>query len=145
MFGHQPQPEQPAPVLTEQRHVVQVEVVQDQLAHPLDVAREGVVLQCERLVRPPEPDHVRRHAPDAGVGEDRDHVPIEERPRRLAMQQERDGSVGGTGVDVRHPQRAAVAVRHLGVRRRPREVRQVGEALVGRAVGLHPASVAVLG
>ena len=111
VLGHQPQPEQPAPVLTEQRHLVQVEVVEGQLAHPLDVPGEGVVRQRERLVRPPEPDHVGRHAPDAGVGEDRDHVPVEERPRRLAVQQQRDRSVGGTGVDVRHPQRAAVAVR----------------------------------
>ena len=141
VLGHQSQPEQPAPVLAEQGHLVQVEVVQDQLTHPLDVAGEGVVRQCERLVRPPEPDHVGRHAPDAGVDEDRDHVAVEEGPRRLTVQEQRNRPVGGTGVDVRHPQRAVVAVMHLGVRRRPREVRKVGEALVGRPIAVHSRSL----
>ena len=93
MLGHQPQPDQPAPVLADQRHVAQVEVVEGELAHPLDVPRERVVRHRQRLVGPAEPDQVRRDAPDPGVGQHRDHVPVEERPRRLAVQQQRDRPV----------------------------------------------------
>ena len=94
VLGHQPQPEQPAPVLSDEGDVAQVEVVHDQpRAH--STWRAKVWSPCERLVRPPEPDHVGRHAPDAGLGEDPDHVPVQERPRRLAVQQQRDRPSAG--------------------------------------------------
>ena len=51
VLGHQAQPDQPAPVLADQRHLVQVEVVEGQLAHPLDVPRERVVRQSRAACR----------------------------------------------------------------------------------------------
>ena len=64
VLGDQPQPDQPAPVLADQGHLAQVEVVEGQLAGPLDVPGVGVVARRQRLVRPAEPD--RGPAPRTG-------------------------------------------------------------------------------
>jgi hypothetical protein len=61
VLADQAQADQPAPVLAHQRDVGQVEPVEEQLAHPLDVAGEGVVGALGRLVRSAEADQVGRH------------------------------------------------------------------------------------
>lgn len=45
------QPDEPAPVLPEERGVAQIEVVDDRRLHPRDVSRVGVVRRLGRLVR----------------------------------------------------------------------------------------------
>jgi hypothetical protein len=88
VLGQQAQPQQPAPVLADQRHVGQVEAVEQDRPQPLDVARVGVVLDRGGLVRPPEADQVGDDAPEAGFDQHRRDVPVEVAPRRLAVQQQ---------------------------------------------------------
>src|SRR5207302_9469268 len=67
----------------------------------------------------------------------------EEAPRRLAVQADDDRSAGRAGVDVPDPQRAAaIAGRHLDVRRFEVEIGQVGEAAVRSAQDVHGADTA---
>ena len=73
VLGDQPQPDQPAPVLADQRDPGQVEGVEDQRAHPADVPRVGVVAAGRGLVRAAEADQVGRDDPQPGVDEHRDH------------------------------------------------------------------------
>ena len=119
------QADQAAPVLAEERHVVEVELVEQQAAHPLDVAGVGVVAALGRLVRAAEADQVGGDAPQSGVDQHRDHRPVEEAPRRLAVHEQHDRAVGRALVEVVHAQRAAVAVGHLDVVRRERRSRAV--------------------
>ena len=51
VLGDQPQPDQPAPVLADQGDAAQVEDVEGQRAHPLDVAGVGVVLAARSACR----------------------------------------------------------------------------------------------
>jgi hypothetical protein len=63
VLGHQPQAEQPTPVLAEQRDVGEVEPVEERRPQPLDVPGVGVCRVVDRLVRPAEPDEVGRDDP----------------------------------------------------------------------------------
>jgi hypothetical protein len=85
----QAEPDQPAPVLSDQRDVVQVQLVEGQRADPLDVPGVAVVGDACRLVGAPEADQVRGDRADPGIREHPDHVAVEERPARLTVQQQR--------------------------------------------------------
>ena len=80
-----------------QRDVAQVEVVEHQLPQPLDVAGVGVVGRCGGLSERPKPTRSGATHRMPGVGEHRDHVAVEERPRRLAVQQQPTGPSAGPG------------------------------------------------
>jgi hypothetical protein len=99
VLGDQAQAEQPAPVLADQRHVGQVERVEQHRAEPLDVPRVRVVLDGGGLVGPAEADEVGHDAPEAGLDEHRHHPAVEVAPRRLAVQQQHRRA--GALVDVR--------------------------------------------
>ena len=60
VLAHQAQADQAAPVLADQGDPSQVEPVEEQLAHPLDVAGKGVVAALGGLVGAPEPHQVGR-------------------------------------------------------------------------------------
>jgi hypothetical protein len=138
VFGGQAQADEAAPVLPDERDATQVEGVEDQCPHPLDVPGVAVVGHLGRLVRAAEPDEVRCDHPQAGRYQGRDHRPVQERPRGLAVQQQHRLAAGRAGFDPGHPQRqTAVGIRHLGVPRLVPEVGKSGEAVVGRAEGLH--------
>ena len=122
MLGEQAKPDQPAPVLADQGDVAQVEVVEDQLAGPLDQPGVGVVGLVDRFVGAAETDQVGHHAPNPILDEHPDHVPVEERPRRLTVQQQRYRPVGRSRVDIGHAQGATVGISDLGVCRLPGEV-----------------------
>ena len=110
VLAHEAQADEPAPVLAHQRDVAQVEPVEEELAHPLDVAGERVVAALGRLVRAPEADQVGRDDLQPGRGEDRDHRAVQVGPGRLAVQQEDHGRLRVALAQVVHPQRAALAV-----------------------------------
>ena len=98
---------------------------------PLD--RAGVCLvrvpiRISRLVRAAEAEVVRRNA-TRSAGELADHFPVEERPRRLAV--EKQHRVAGADVDVVHPQAVLVEVARLEV-----PPRQVHELRIRRAIGV---------
>ena len=56
--------------------------------HPVHVPLVGVVLPLRRLVAPAESHQIRRDHAVPGRREHRDHLAVQERPRRLAVQQE---------------------------------------------------------
>ena len=66
VLGGQAQADQAAPVLADERDAAQVEHVEGERAHPLDVAGVGVVLDRGRLVRAAEADQVRRDRAQPG-------------------------------------------------------------------------------
>ena len=115
MLADQAQADEPAPVLADQRDVGQVEPVEEQLAHPLDVTGEGVVGALGRLVRSAEADQVGGHDLQPGTREHGNHLAVEVRPRRLAVQQQHDRRRGIALPQVVHPQRAPFGVGHVGV------------------------------
>jgi hypothetical protein len=137
MLGGQPQPDQAAPVLSDQSHPLQVQLVEHQLAHPLDVARIAVILDAGRLVRAPEADQVRANDAVPGCGQHRDHLSVQERPRRLAMQQQDRVGVGRAVLHPGHPQRVAFVVGNVGIMCGIREFRQSGEPVVRCAQPQH--------
>jgi hypothetical protein len=103
VLAHQAEPDQAAPVLPHQRDALQVEVVEQRLAHPLDVAGERVVLPRRRLVGAAEADQVGGDAAQPGVDQDRDHRAVEEAPRWLSVQEEDHLARGRTLVEVVDP------------------------------------------
>ena len=130
MVGHDPPADQAAPVLPEERHVLQVEVPQ-QFAHPGDVAAVGVGVLVHRLVRPAEADQIGHDHTAPGGHQRRDHRPVEVAPHRLAVEQEYGLAVAavpfvGRGIHVRHPQAAF----QREVAGRPRVVGDGGEAVL---------------
>ena len=95
VLADQAQADEPAPVLADQRDVAQVEPVEEQLAHPLDVAGEGVVGALGGLVRAPEADQVGGDDLQPGCGEHRDHRAVEVGPGGLAVQEQHDAGPSG--------------------------------------------------
>ena len=71
------QTDQAAPVLTEEGDPVEIEQIDDQLAHPRHVAGIGVVAPCGRFVGAAEADEVGRHNPVTGGDEGADHAAVE--------------------------------------------------------------------
>jgi len=132
MLGHQPQPDQAAPILSHQGQPAQVEPVEGERADPLHVARVAVVRDLGRLVRPAKPGQVGRDHPQSGVGEHRHHRAVKERPARLAVQQQHRLAVGRPGLHIGQPQLADV-----GVARRVPEAGQPGETFLRCAQHLH--------
>ena len=128
VFGEQAQTDEATPVLTEQGHVLQVQHAEQRAAHPLDVPGVRVVTDLTWLVRTPETDEVGSDDTAARACEHPDHLAVEERPRRLAVQADDHGPVRRTVGHVGHPQRArAVAALDLDVARFEVEVGQVGK------------------
>jgi hypothetical protein len=93
------------------------------------MAVEGVPADLGRLVRAPEADVVGRDDP-RGPRKQRDHLPVEERPGRLAV--EAENRLAGPLFDVVHPQPVMLQPVRLEV-----VADQAREALVGRAVDAH--------
>ena len=132
-----PQSDEPAPVLPEERDVTQVEVIEQQLAHPLDVAGVGVVALLGRLVAAPESHQVGGDHPVSGGNQRGDHVAVQVAPRWLAVHQQDRRGVGRPLVEVVHPQRAAFAVGDVGVVRFERIPVESVESIVRCAQRLH--------
>src|SRR5439155_18540280 len=105
--------------------------------HPVDMALVGVVVARYRLVGAAESDEIGGDGAEARAGDHGDHLPVEVRPRRLAVEHEHRRRVARALVDVVHAKRAAVAVGNFDVVRLERIAGQVGESLVGRADELH--------
>ena len=102
------------------------------LAHPADVPFVGVVLPLVGLVAPPESDEIGRHDAVPVLDEAGDHLPVQEGPRRLAVQEKHGRGAAGALVDVVHAKAA-----HLDVPRLEGKAGQVAKALVGRAKDVH--------
>ncbi len=144
VLGDQTEAEQRAPVLAHQREARQVELVEQRLAEPVDVALVGVLRTRRRLVGAAEADQVGCDAPVTGGGQHRDHVAVQVAPRRLAVEQQQRLArlrVGARLVDVvdAQPVAAAIAGVDLDVVRVVRVPGEVDEAVVGRAQALHGA------
>ena len=137
VLADEAQADEPAPVLAHERDGTQIEPIEEQLAHPFDMAGERVVDAFGRLVRAPEPDQVGRHDLQPGRREDWDHLAVEVRPRRLAVHEQDDGRRGVALSQVVHPQGAPLGVGDLGIVRGEAISGQVGEAVVGSAQRLH--------
>ena len=128
----EPQPDRAAPVLDDDGRLAQVELVGEALdRRVVEVVR--VVLDPGRLVRATEAEVVGRDRA-RGAGDRRDHLAIEECPRRLAVEHEH--RIARALVHVVHPQAVL-----LDVPRLERVVREPVEPLVGRAVDLHEVSL----
>ena len=125
MLHRQPHPDRPAPVLDDDGQPLEPQRL-DETEDGTVVPVERVPVAVGRLVRPAEAEVVgsddARRARQAG-----DHLPVEVRPRRLAVQAEH--GIALTLVDVVHPQPVLVRVSGL-----EREVGDRREAFVGRAV-----------
>ena len=108
-----------------------------QFPHPFDVACIAVVLDASRLVRATEADQVGADDAVPGRGQHRDHLAVEEGPRRFAMQHQHRVGVGRAVLHPSHPQRATLAIGNIGIVCNIRKFRQPGEPIVGCAQRLH--------
>ena len=88
MLGHQPQADEPTPVLADKGQAGEVEPVEERFAHPVDVALVRVLGAGRRLVGPTETHQIRGDAPEAGLDDDRDHLAVQVAPRRFAVHQQ---------------------------------------------------------
>ena len=88
----------------------QIQTIEQEGAHPLDVPRVGVVRSLGRFVRSPETHQIRRDDLQAGLRQHRDHRAVQVRPGRLAVQQQDDGCVGRAFAHIVDPQRAPFAI-----------------------------------
>jgi hypothetical protein len=127
LLDRQAEPDRAAPVLHDDREVVQVELLH-QPDDRAEVEVVGVVLLAQRLVGAPEAEVVRGDRPRARheLGK---HLPVEVGPRRLAVQEQHGRAVAL--VQEVHPEALL-----LDVVGREGVSRQGVEALVGRAVGV---------
>jgi hypothetical protein len=142
MLGEQAQPDQTAPVLADDGDAAQVQHVEGERAHPLDVPRVAVVAGFGGLVGAPEADEVGGDRAQPGVGEHGHHRPVEERPGGLAVQQQDGRPFDGPVRDPRDAHAAAVGIGDVGVLGGVGEVGEIVEPLVGGAEGAHPAILA---
>jgi hypothetical protein len=94
------------PVLDDQRQSAQVELLDEPEDRPV-MAVEREPAHVGRLVGAAEAEVVGRHHP-RGAGKPRDHLPVQERPGRLAVQAE-DG-IARTLVEVVHAKTVLVEV-----------------------------------
>ena len=85
MLDCQPEPDRPSPVLHHHGETLEFELV-DEALDRLGVPVVRVPVAIHRLVGPAEPEVVRRDAPRVRR-EHGDHLAVQERPRRLAVQQ----------------------------------------------------------
>jgi hypothetical protein len=115
VLAHQTQADETAPVLAHQRDVREVQPVEQQRAHPLDVAGVGVVAPFGWLVRSTEAHEVGSHDLQPGLREDGDHLAVQIRPRRLPVQEEHHRSLRITLTQVMHPQRTPLPILHLDI------------------------------
>jgi hypothetical protein len=81
----QGQPEQSAPVLTHEQDAIQLQPLDESHQHRA-VPVERVPRGIGRLVRATEANEVGGHHAHTGAGEHRDHVAVQVRPRRIAVQ-----------------------------------------------------------
>src|SRR5664280_2775651 len=137
VLGNQPQPDEAAPVLADQGHLGQLEVVEEEAPHPLHVAGEGVLGARCRFVRAAEAHEVGCDDPQTASGERRDHVTVEVAPRRLAVEQEHDRAVSRAFVEVVDPPGAAVLIVNDCVVGLEGEAGQRLEAVVGGSEDFH--------
>ena len=132
VLDREPKSDRPAPVLDDDGRVAQVELVGEALDRRV-VEVVGVVLDPRRLVRAAEAEVVGRDGA-SDTRDRRDHLAIQERPGRLAVQEQH--RIARALVDVVHPQPVLLDVVRLeGVAGEP------VEPLVGRAVDLHAVSL----
>ena len=103
MLRHEPQADEPAPVLAEERDALEPESGQER-GRPVHVPLVRVVAPIARLVRPSEPDQVGRDDAMPGVHQRRDHLSIQIRPGGLAVQEQDGRRVLGPFVQVVHAQ-----------------------------------------
>jgi hypothetical protein len=87
VLDREPQADRPAPVMDDGGGVSQVELL-DQGRHQLDVTIVGVPVEIGGLVGAPEAGVVRGDAAVAGVADRRNHLAPEERPGRLAVEED---------------------------------------------------------
>jgi hypothetical protein len=137
MLGGEPQPDEATPVLADECHRPEVEDVEGNGSHPLHVARIGVVFASGGLVGAAEADEVGADHTVASLGKYGDHFAIQERPRRLAMQQEHRIGVGGAVLDPRHAEPPALVVIDVAIPWRIREFRKIAESLVRCSQRIH--------
>ena len=119
------QPDRPAPVVHDDRRAAQVEVL-EQRRRQLAVAVVGVPADVGRLVRASEAGQVGRDAAKAGVAHGRDHLAPQERPGRLAVEEDHGRALALVEVGEAQPVDLAVV-------RVEREVREPLQRLLGRA------------
>ena len=110
VLGHQPQPDQPAPVLADQRDVAQVEGLE-----PAPSSSRRGAGRCSRRARPAcrsgRSRRGRARRTQAGADEDGDHLAVQVAPRRLAVQQQHGLGIARALVDVVDPHVLPVAGR----------------------------------
>ena len=87
MLGDESEPDEPAPVLADEGDLAEVETLEHG-THPVDVALVGVVVGRGRFVGAAEADEIGCHSAATCRGKERDHLPVEIRPRRLTVQEE---------------------------------------------------------
>ena len=126
------EPDRASPVVDDQGEPREVELEREALDRAV-VRVVRVVGLRQGLVRAAEAEEVGDdHPPDAR--EHRDRLPVEEPPGRLTVQEEH--RVARALLDVVHPE---AVLRHVA--RRVGPAAKVVEALVGRAVGVHGATL----
>ena len=117
--------------MADERRLAQIDG-REQALHPIDVTLVRVVLTLHRLVRAAEADEIGRDRAESCGGEDRDHLAIQVRPRRLAVEAEDRRCRRRSLVDVVDAETADLRVVRLeGISR------EIGEPRIGRAKIFH--------
>ncbi len=131
VLHRQAQADERPPVLSHQGNAAQVQLFQPP-GHPVHVTLVAVVRPARRLVGTAEAHQVRGHGPVSGVGEHRDHLSIEVRPRGLSVHEQHHRPVGGPLVHVVDAQPV-----HLRVPWHERKIGQAFKARFGCSQNLH--------
>jgi hypothetical protein len=135
-LGGQAQADQRAPVLAHERDLAQVQRL-NPVPDPRHLAGIAIVAALAQLVGLAEADQVgREHAQPRGRNR-QDHVPVQVRPGRLAVQHQHRRRVARAFVNVVQAQLERALLRDLVVVRRERVVGQVRETRVGGAQDFH--------
>ena len=133
------QPDEPAPVLAEERDPGEV-VPLEPASHPVDLPLVAVVLEGGGLVGLAVAGQVRRDHPHPFPDEQGDHLPVEVAPDRLTVHAQHEGAVRRTLVDVVNAQVAAVVGANGRVVGLERVAGQVRETRLGRSQYFHDGS-----
>ena len=122
-----PQPNETAPVLAEERALLQAEPLNER-GHRIDVKFVRMHGAIDRLVRTAKANKIGRDCAQARCGQQRDHLAIEVAPGRLAVQQQHDLTIARAFVQI-----VNAVIDHILVVRLECEFRKAGKSFVRRA------------
>ena len=110
MRGHGAQSDNAAPIMQDEMHAVEFELVKQRFAYPFLVSRNGIILHARGFLRTSHADHVNGNGAKARLGQSWHNFAPHETPGRIAVDQHHGRTVFRPGFDIVHVEHATFII-----------------------------------